>query len=199
MTIFRGYGFHNSHGWSWTISREKAEWFGNRFAKELGGIPRVATGKIKKSDIIAYFDGREEKEIVCDPKSVADITTERLDGKEDKPRVPSEDKVEFETYSHLLKTHMKQNPTMFLVELRSALEFTDEEVNALIEEHGGETLCGSIHIDFVDSEILQRELLEMAETELDNLQYSVEEALEDLGGLTEEHGGEALCGDFELT
>lgn len=199
VTIFRGYGFHNSHGWSWTISREKAEWFANRFAEEFGGIPRVATGKVQKTDIIAYFDVRDEKEVVCDPKSVADITTERLDGKEDKPRVPRDDKLEFETYAHLLKRQIKQSPTMFLNELRSALEFAIEEVDTLIEQYGEETLCGNVHVNSVDSEILREGLLEMSETELANLQYSVDEALEDLGGLIQEHGDEALCGDFEFT
>jgi hypothetical protein len=198
VTIFRGYGFDNSHGWSWTISREKAEWFGNRFAQEVGGVPRVATGTVRKSDIIAYFDG-QEKEVVCDPKSIADITTERLDGKKDKPSIPREDKLDFDSYSDLLKMHMKQNPTMMLSELGSALEFMHEEVGTLIEHQGGETLCGGIDIDSVDSELLKNELRGIPDTELADVPGNIEEAFQDVEALIEEHGGEALCGDFDLS
>jgi hypothetical protein len=199
VTIFRGYCFDNSHGWSWTISREKAEWFGNRFAKELGGIPRIATGKVKKTDIIAYFDGREEKEIVCDPKSVADITTERLDGKQDRPRIPREDKLEFDSFSEVLKMHMKQNLTMTLSEMRSALDFMDEEVNTLIEHHGEETLCRDINKESVDSTLLQNEFKEIGDTEIGDVPGNIEDAYQDVEELIEEHNGEALCGDFDLS
>jgi hypothetical protein len=34
------------------------------------GTPKVATGRAKKSDVIAYFSRRKEKEIVIDPSKV---------------------------------------------------------------------------------------------------------------------------------
>lgn len=198
VTIFRGYCFDNSHGWSWTISREQAEWFANRFAQECGGVPRVATGHVKKIDIIAYFGDRLEKEIVCDPKSVAVTTTERLDRKEDEPRVPRSEKLECRPFSERLKMHMEQNPTMTLSELRSALKFMSEEVETLIAFHGAETSCNELDGESIDSPLLKNELKAVGGIELVGVVANIEEAELDVVDLMEEHGGETLCGDFEV-
>lgn len=48
-------------GLSWSLSREKAEWFANRF--DYGY--EVFEKEIKKSDILAYLNGRQEQEIIC--------------------------------------------------------------------------------------------------------------------------------------
>jgi len=48
-------------GLSWSLSREKAEWFANRF--DYGY--QVFEKEIKKSDILAYLNGRQEQEIIC--------------------------------------------------------------------------------------------------------------------------------------
>ena len=48
-------------GLSWSLSREKAEWFANRF--DYGY--EVFEKDIKKSDILAYLNGRQEQEIIC--------------------------------------------------------------------------------------------------------------------------------------
>lgn len=69
LTIHRGYQYRNADSWSWTLDPKKAEWFARRF-EVLGGKPTVATGKAKKRDVIAYFSGRREKEIVVDPAVV---------------------------------------------------------------------------------------------------------------------------------
>jgi hypothetical protein len=69
LTIHRGYQYRNADGWSWTLAPKKAEWFARRF-EVLGGKPTVATGKVKKRDVIAYFSGRREQEIVVDPAVV---------------------------------------------------------------------------------------------------------------------------------
>ena len=80
VTIYRGYDLNNSKGWSWTLSEEKAEWFANRWRKAYPERKRrVATGKVRKKDIIAYFDGRNEKEIVVNPQKVKAITRRTLD------------------------------------------------------------------------------------------------------------------------
>ena len=50
----------NEDGISWTLNRDKAEFFANRFSK--GGI--VLSKQINKSDIIAVFNGRGESEVI---------------------------------------------------------------------------------------------------------------------------------------
>lgn len=50
----------NEDGISWTLNRDKAEFFANRFTKQ--GI--VLTKQINKSDIIAVFNGRGEAEVI---------------------------------------------------------------------------------------------------------------------------------------
>jgi hypothetical protein len=67
ITIYRGYAHRNAAGWSWTLDKAKAVWFARR---TLAGKPQLATGKVKKKDVIAYFSRRKEKEIVVDPKKV---------------------------------------------------------------------------------------------------------------------------------
>ena len=69
LTIHRGYQYRNADGWSWTLDPKKARWFARRF-EVLGGKPTVATGMVKKRDVVAYFSGRREKEIVVDPNAV---------------------------------------------------------------------------------------------------------------------------------
>ena len=50
----------NEDGISWTLNRDRAEFFANRFTKQ--GI--VLTKQINKSDIIAVFNGRGEAEVI---------------------------------------------------------------------------------------------------------------------------------------
>lgn len=61
VTVYRGCqeGI-NENGISWTLKREKAEWFATRLKKE--GI--VLEKEISKRDIIAVFTGRNEFEVV---------------------------------------------------------------------------------------------------------------------------------------
>jgi len=59
VTIYRG-GIDDK-GLSWSLSKETAEWFANRFDKGY----QVFTKDISKSQILAYLDGRNEKEIIC--------------------------------------------------------------------------------------------------------------------------------------
>ena len=70
LTIFRGSLSMRAQGWSWTLDEKKALGFAKRLERLGLGIPRVATGKAKKSDVIAYFSRRKEKEIVIDPSKV---------------------------------------------------------------------------------------------------------------------------------
>ena len=61
VTIFRGCVKNlNEDGLSWTLDKERAEWFANRFDQE-GIVIEKAIGKEK---IVAYFGGRGEQEII---------------------------------------------------------------------------------------------------------------------------------------
>jgi hypothetical protein len=70
FTVYRGIGSEsNKKGISYTLSLEKAEWFANRFQKK----GYVLTGTAKKKDVLAYFNRREEQEILIEPKKIASL------------------------------------------------------------------------------------------------------------------------------
>ncbi|HEY1603668.1 MAG TPA: hypothetical protein VGG64_28965 [Pirellulales bacterium] len=66
LTIYRG-GEHN--GLSWTVDKAKAKWFAKRLCFGTNK-PVVRTGTCQKKDVIAYFNGRNEKEIVILPSNI---------------------------------------------------------------------------------------------------------------------------------
>lgn len=67
--IFRGFSPPGRpKGWSWTFDRTKAEWFARRWRTDNMG--HVAIGEVDTKDIIAYFEGRNEWEVVVDPTKV---------------------------------------------------------------------------------------------------------------------------------
>lgn len=73
VTIYRGvtpYNAENIKALSWTLDREKAEWFAHRFGED--GTVYVA--QIDKKHIFALFTGRNESEVIVDPKYLTDIT-----------------------------------------------------------------------------------------------------------------------------
>lgn len=55
----------NENGISWTLKRDKAEWFANRFNKD--GL--VLEKEISKSSIIAVFTGRNEFEVIYEEET----------------------------------------------------------------------------------------------------------------------------------
>ncbi len=80
VTVYRGcqevletWPHHNREGMSWTLSKEKAEWFAKRFKREHS---LVLTGVCQKEDIIAVLLGRGEEEVLIDPVDV-EVTDER--------------------------------------------------------------------------------------------------------------------------
>lgn len=54
---------------SWTLDVEKAKWFAKRFGKK----PQVYSAKIQKKDVLAYFNGRGESELVLDYRRLYEI------------------------------------------------------------------------------------------------------------------------------
>ena len=59
--VFRG-GEHENM--SWTLSKEKAEWFQNRYSHKDAQLFRRM---VKKSDVLAYINARNEEEIILRP------------------------------------------------------------------------------------------------------------------------------------
>lgn len=75
VQVYRGCSTNKVNGLSWTIDRDKAIWFGNRFNFGLGRPPFgkeccLVSGHIAHEDIYAVFIDRGESEVVCDPKKV---------------------------------------------------------------------------------------------------------------------------------
>ncbi|HXR35891.1 MAG TPA: hypothetical protein VN754_08090 [Candidatus Binataceae bacterium] len=83
FAIYRGFSKRENErghsGLSWTLDRTKAEWFARRFSMN-GAWPCIASGRIRKKDVFAYFgDDRGEKEIVVSPNKVRGMTVTALE------------------------------------------------------------------------------------------------------------------------
>ena len=72
FTVYRGVASgRNAKGMSWTQNLEVAEWFANRFNYGNKGYIQRATAN--KKDVLAYFNRRDEDEIVINVKNLNDI------------------------------------------------------------------------------------------------------------------------------
>jgi hypothetical protein len=73
FTVWRGsaYGDYAQNGLSWTLSKEQAVWFANRFADHQGR-PMLAEGVVDRDRVLALFDGGEQ-EVVLDPDELLDL------------------------------------------------------------------------------------------------------------------------------
>lgn len=73
IKIYRGVAVgRNPKGLSWTMSYDKAAWFANRFnSSNKKGYIQEAT--IKKEYVLAYFNTRDEEEIVANIKDMIDV------------------------------------------------------------------------------------------------------------------------------
>lgn len=75
VTIYRGgHKKNNSKALSWTDDYDQALWFAKRF--DNNGYVLQAT--IKKDDIIAYFDERNEKELIVDFNKIYNLKHEKI-------------------------------------------------------------------------------------------------------------------------
>lgn len=68
-------------GLSWTTDRSRAEWFARRFSSMEGKKPILASGRVRKADVLAHFLGRAEDEIVVLPERVQQVTTQTFRAK----------------------------------------------------------------------------------------------------------------------
>jgi hypothetical protein len=94
VTIYRGFVRPGGtwRGWSWTLSRERAEWFARRPLDRIGAyrlslhglrvnpraVPHVATARVAKRDVLAFLGERKEEEILVDPRRVALVSAKPL-------------------------------------------------------------------------------------------------------------------------
>jgi hypothetical protein len=70
LTAYRGLTSRGTRqGWSWTLDKAKAQWFSTRLLA-AGDKPVLLEGTVRKSDVLAYFTGRSEEEIVVNPRDV---------------------------------------------------------------------------------------------------------------------------------
>lgn len=70
MNIYRGVALgREPNGLSWTANLEKAKWFAHRFDRgDKQGY--VETAIAKKTDILAYFNTRNEDELVVNTRQL---------------------------------------------------------------------------------------------------------------------------------
>lgn len=64
--VWRGAREHNKRGLSWTLDRDKAEWFASRFMQQGEVIERT----VERRDVFAYMNGRGEQEIILKPSAL---------------------------------------------------------------------------------------------------------------------------------
>jgi len=81
IPVYRGYSRPDRlSGMSWTTNSVVAKFFARRFSEINGDRRFVAHGEVRKSDVLAYFTGRSEHEIVVDPSLVKNIDITEING-----------------------------------------------------------------------------------------------------------------------
>lgn len=73
VTAYRGFAGADqaAQGFSWTTERDRAVWFARRarcLNERRGMTSKVATVTVARTELIAYFGGRGESEVLLDPK-----------------------------------------------------------------------------------------------------------------------------------
>lgn len=73
LIVFRGCAARErcgKRGISWTLSREKAEWFARRFACLENKDPILLEATVAREAILAYIGDRKEHEVIIDPATI---------------------------------------------------------------------------------------------------------------------------------
>ncbi len=73
VTVYRGvtlYNAKNVKALSWTLDRDVAEWFAHRYGED----GTVYEARIGKEHILAVFAGRNESEVIVDPKYLLELS-----------------------------------------------------------------------------------------------------------------------------
>lgn len=74
LTIYQGHTDLRDDGWSWTLNRDTAVWFAERFAMMEGGRAMLSTAVVERGDVYAYFTRRGENEILISSDCVKERT-----------------------------------------------------------------------------------------------------------------------------
>lgn len=72
VTVYRGvtsYNAKNVKALSWTLDEKVAQWFAHRYGEQ----GTVYQAQIRKEDIYAIFTGRNESEVIVDPKQLVNL------------------------------------------------------------------------------------------------------------------------------
>lgn len=78
VDVYRGFCYPGrERGMSWTHNRVVAKFFARRLAQH-DQTKYLATGRVRRDKILAYFDGRSEYEVVVLPEDVKDIEITEL-------------------------------------------------------------------------------------------------------------------------
>lgn len=84
-TVYRGVAIpegsdpEEEHGYSWTTSQERAEWFANRFlGLDDRDVPVLLIGKVKNEDVLFCTEARGESEVVSGAVEVTQIRDLRM-------------------------------------------------------------------------------------------------------------------------
>jgi hypothetical protein len=73
VTVYRGaIADRNEEGLSWTVDRERAEWFATRMASD-GDVAVVLEGRVDRDLVAAYLTGRGEDEVVVFDWAFVDV------------------------------------------------------------------------------------------------------------------------------
>jgi len=70
LTVWQGHTVERDDGWSWTLNKDKAEWFAHRFARLEDSEPVLTEGRVYRNDVVAYLTSRGEDEILVAPEDV---------------------------------------------------------------------------------------------------------------------------------
>lgn len=82
LTIYRGCGHPKGiKSFSWTLDKSRANFFSEyacgsrrKFHGMSESVPTIATAQCKKRDVIAYLNGRQEREVIVNPFKVKILT-----------------------------------------------------------------------------------------------------------------------------
>lgn len=79
IEVYRGQDIEYELGWSWTTNKAVAKKFAKRNACFDAPQPIILTGLVKKANIVAFFDQREEDEILVAPDGMRVLETYQVE------------------------------------------------------------------------------------------------------------------------
>ncbi len=83
ITIWRGIRVveeldEENVGFSFTLDKERAEWFAKRFSQDGKGTPMLIEAKVKKDKILSVFLNRGEEEVLVSPDNIEVVSIQEI-------------------------------------------------------------------------------------------------------------------------